>query len=67
MPNLDNLKPISQFTKDYAPRLGLKPNSLTMQINRHQDELIQAQAVFKTRGKGRLIDTEKFMNWYLCH
>ncbi|MBE0471442.1 MAG: hypothetical protein IBX55_18275 [Methyloprofundus sp.] len=67
MPNLDNLKPIAIFADEYSQRLGVKPRSIRMMIDRNQNELIEAQAVFKTKGKSRLIDGDKFMQWYIQH
>lgn len=67
MPNIDNLIPIAQFADAYADRLGIKPRSLRMMIDRQQDELIERGAVFKTKGKSRLIDQQAFMQWYLNH
>ncbi|MFA6699937.1 MAG: hypothetical protein WCS28_07170 [Thiomicrospira sp.] len=67
MPNINDLTPIAQFADEYSQRLGVKPRSLRMMIDRNQDELINAGAVFKTKGKSRLIDAQKFMAWYLEH
>ncbi|AEG31538.1 hypothetical protein [Thiomicrospira cyclica] len=67
MPSIDNLQPISQFAESFSQRLGIKPRSLKMMIDRNQDELIQTGAVFKTKGKSRLIDSQAFMAWYLNH
>lgn len=67
MPNIDNLKPIQEFTNHFAPKLGIKPNSLKVMIDRNQQELMELKAVFKSRGKARLIDSEKFLEWYLNH
>ena len=67
MPNLENLKPIQLFADEYAQRLGVKPRSIRMMIDRNQEELIQVNAVFKTKGKSRLIDAQAFMAWYIEH
>lgn len=67
MPNIESLKPIKEFAEIYAPKLGVKPNSVKVTIDRHQSELIELGAVFKCRGKSRLINPEKFFEWYLGH
>lgn len=67
MPNIENLKPIADFANEYSYRLGVKPRSLRVMIDRKQAELIEAGAVFRTRGKSRLVNPEAFMSWYLCH
>lgn len=67
MPHITDLTPIAQFADNYAQHLGIKPRSLRMMIDRNQDELINAGAVFKTKGKGRLIHAQNFMAWYLEH
>ncbi|WP_019896258.1 hypothetical protein [Hydrogenovibrio halophilus] len=67
MPTIDNLKPIKDFAESYADKFGVKPKSLIIQIDRNQKELIEAGAVYKTRGKSRMIDADAFLRWYLCH
>ncbi|QCU90257.1 hypothetical protein [Thiomicrorhabdus sediminis] len=67
MPNIESLKPIKEFAEQYAPKLGIKPNSIKVTIDRNQAELIELGAVFKSRGKSRLINPEKFFEWYMEH
>ena len=67
MPNIDNLKPIAIFADEYAQRLGVKPRSIRMMVDRNQSALIEAGAVFRTKGKSRLIDAQAFMQWYINH
>lgn len=67
MPNLDDLKPLPQFAEEYSQRLGVKPRSIRMMVDRNQSELMEMQAIFKTKGKSRLVDPNKFMAWYIGH
>jgi hypothetical protein len=62
-----NLKPAKAFAAEASNSLGVKPGSILQQINRNLDELLSIGAVYKTKGKSRLVDPEKFINWYLNH
>ncbi len=57
----------NKLAKEIAPYLGLQPNSIMQQINRNSEDLLRLKIIFKTRGKSRLIDPDKFINWYLNH
>jgi len=35
--------------------------------DRHADELIEKGVMFRAKGNGRLIDPEKFVEWYMGH
>jgi hypothetical protein len=62
-----SLKPAKAFAAEASNPLGVKPGSILQQINRNLDELLSIGAVYKTKGKSRLVDPQKFMNWYLNH
>lgn len=60
-----NLKPINQFSNEFSEFIGIKPDAVKRMIDRHFGELNRIGAVFKTKGKSRLVDHKKFMEWYL--
>lgn len=62
-----SLRPIKVFADEVSSSLGVKPESVLQQINRNLDELISLKAIYKTKGKSRLVDPEKFLQWYLQH
>lgn len=64
---IEKLVQLKKMAEDIAPFLGLQPKSIMQQINRHSEDLLKRNIIFKTRGKSRLIDPEKFIDWYVKH
>lgn len=64
---IKRLVPPKIMAKEIAHYLGLQPNSILQQINRNSKDLLRLKIVYKTKGKSRLIDPEKFIHWYLNH
>ena len=62
---IENLKPIIQFSNDSAQIFGVKPEAIRRMIDRNYDELKTIGAVFKTKGRGRVVNPDKFLKWYL--
>lgn len=60
-----NLQPINQFSNEFSGFIGIKPEAVKRMIDRNFCELNSIGAVFKTKGKSRLVDHKKFMEWYL--
>jgi len=61
----NELKPIVKFAEESAPFFGVKPQAIRRTIDRNYDELKAIGAVFKTKGRGRVVNPDKFLKWYL--
>ncbi|BBP43533.1 hypothetical protein [Thiosulfativibrio zosterae] len=59
------VKPIVTFAKEFAPQIGVKPEAIRRMIDRNFYELRDQGIVFNSKGKSRLVNPERFFEWYL--
>ena len=64
MNNFVKVKTLGQLMES---RLDTTRIAIKGLCDRHADELISQGVMFRARGNGRLVDPDKFFEWYMNH
>ena len=64
MNNFVKVKTLGELMKS---RLDTTAVGIKGLCDRHADELIEKGVMFRARGNGRLVDPDKFFDWYMSH